>query len=605
MINLPGLQDLGRFRELIKNVKKNKTTLIILLLITLIGAYFRLYHLGLPSFWVDELDFVDAARSMIRVGEPLLDSGYPYPRAPLFTYSLMASFKLFGVSEFASRLPSAIFGILAIPMMFVLGRGMFNERVGLLSALFLTISPFAIGWSRACRMYALFQLLFLAGVYFFYRGFEHGHPPKSPFKGGLTTSPLEGGRSSISPLKGGLRGVFQRWHLNLPHLLLGGFFLLLSYSTHQNAGLFLLTFIAYLLMMGIAITVKDGFTTALKSKYLILLTTVLGGLVLAYVVLPPIREFVTYAAVYQPKWAEVASAQNPWRIFEFLFGWEKVPFNLLFVFGLYLILKRGERAGIFSLLTFAIPIILFSFVFEYRKNDYIFHVYPIFYLVAAYALDASITGFAMLSAAKHPERLQRFFAMLKFPFIPPFQGGKVGGESMLTLFCLLWIPLTFNFRLAQAIPRLPDGTFNGAIYHNEWKEAATFLREKLSLSDALMSTLPLTVKYYLGRAEFNLNWSNGDLARQKQIYAADGRLIDFYSGADIIEDLSELEGMLKNQPSGWLLVDNYRFENDVYVPTEVRRYIQENLMKVYETRRKTVSVFCWLARSFGNELRRD
>jgi hypothetical protein len=585
-------------------VSKSKS-FVLLFLITLAAAYLRLANLGVPSFWVDELDFVDAAKSMLRVGEPLLDSGYPYPRAPLQTYSLMASFKLFGVSEFSSRLPSAIFGILSIPLLFIIGRGLFNERVGLLSALFLTVSPFAIGWSRGCRMYALFQLLFLAGAYFFYRGFEN--PPVSPFKKG----------GAISPLEGGLRGVFRRWQINIPYLILAALFLLLSYSTHQNAGLFLLTFIAYLLLIGISIAIKDGLTTALKGKYVILLAAVLGGLVLAYIVLPPIREFVTYAAEYQPKWAEVASAQNPWRIFEFFFDSEKLPFNLLFIGGTILILKKWNRAGVFTLLTFFVPVVLFSFVFQYRKNDYVFHVYPLFYLVGAVALDFLI---AKLNEVKLFDAvLGRFSAFGKTPpFIPPpgvnktgvslqgekenlplYQRGTKGDsarlpkEAILIIVCLLWLPLTFNFRFAQKIPRLPDGNFNGAIYHNEWKEAATFLERKISDSDVLMSTLPLTVKHYLGRAEYNLNVSNGDLAREKNIVAADGRLIDFYSGADIIEDVAELQSVLDSHPTGWLVVDNYRFENDVYVPAAMREFMLSRAKKVHETKNKTVSVYRW------------
>jgi 4-amino-4-deoxy-L-arabinose transferase-like glycosyltransferase len=567
---------------------RNKSVVIILV-ITLAAAYLRLANLGVPSFWVDELDFVDAAKSMLRVGEPLLDSGYPYPRAPLQTYSLMASFKLFGVSEFSSRLPSAIFGILSIPLIFIIGRGLFNERVGLLSALFLAVSPFAIGWSRGCRMYALFQLLFLAGVYFFYRGFEN--PPVSPFKkGGAGEFPLDkGGRPVVSPLEGGLRGVFRRWQRSLPYLLLAGFFLLLSYSTHQNAGLFLLSFIAYLLMMGISSTVKEGFIATLKSKYVILLTAILGGLVLAYNVLPPIREFVSYAAEYQPKWAEVASAQNPWRIFDFFFGSEKLPFNLLFIGGTILIFKSWNRAGVFALLTFFIPVVLFSFVFQYRKNDYVFHVYPLFYLVGAVALDVFIVKLGSLKFVE--TATTRLLAALGMTCSSELHSSA---KNVIVIgLCILWLPLTFNFRFAQKIPRLPDGNFNGAIYHNEWKEAAAFLKDKISDDDVLMSTLPLTVKHYVGRAEYNLNISNSDLAREKNIVAADGRLIDFYSGADIIEDVPELQAVLDAHPNGWLVVDNYRFENDVYVPAAMRDFLLLRVRKVHETKNKTVSVYRW------------
>ena len=51
-----------------------------------------------------------------------------------------------------------------------------------------------------------------------------------------------------------------------------------------------------------------------------------------------------------------------------------------------------------------------------------------------------------------------------------FAGSRA--ETLVLALCFLWMPLTFNFRFAQKIPRQPDGHFNGAIYHNEWQEVA-------------------------------------------------------------------------------------------------------------------------------------
>ena len=164
---------------MLKNSKK--AYLIILICIVLLGGILRLYNLGENSFWPDELNFVEAAKSMSSVGEPLLPSGYPYSRTPLLTYSVMVSFKIFGVSEFSSRLPAALFGIISILLMFIIGRGFFNARIGLIAAIFLAFAPFAIGWGRICRMYSLFQLLYLAGFYFFFKGFEPGDVNSNQF----------------------------------------------------------------------------------------------------------------------------------------------------------------------------------------------------------------------------------------------------------------------------------------------------------------------------------------------------------------------------------------------------------------------------------------
>jgi hypothetical protein len=161
------------------------------------------------------------------------------------------------------------------------------------------------------------------------------------------------------------------------------------------------------------------------------------------------------------------------------------------------------------------------------------------------------------------------------------------------LFFLAWMPLTFWFRLALSAPRQTDGQYNGAIYHAEWRQAADFVRQQWQSSDAVISTLPQTAQYYLGRADYNLNWPNADLARQHNIFDKDGRLIDYYSGAEVIEDQAELQRIVDGHARGWLIVDSYRFGEAVYVPAEIRRFVEQRLTKKFESKRKTMMVFGW------------
>jgi hypothetical protein len=101
------------------------------------------------------------------------------------------------------------------------------------------------------------------------------------------------------------------------------------------------------------------------------------------------------------------------------------------------------------------------------------------------------------------------------------------------------------------------------------------------------------LQYYLGHADYNLNWPNADLARQHSILSKDGRLIDYYSGADVIEDQTELQSVIDSHARGWLIVDKYRFEELVYVPREIRQFVEVRLTKEFETKRKTMIVFSW------------
>jgi len=547
-------------------MKSLKFNFIILMFILVLAAYLRLGNLGVSSFWVDELDFVYAAKSMNETGEPLLNSGYAYPRAMLFTRSIMASFKMFGISEFSSRLPSAIFGILAVGLIYLIGKGLFNARVGMLSALFLSLSPFAIGWSRTCRMYTLFQLLFMAGAYLLYRGFESREETNEP----------------VSPRKNffeRIKFLHHDWGLNFWYLSAGAVAMYLSFITHELAGLFALSIVLFLLVVGIAVLISEGWKPA--AKYLVTFFVLVAGFGMAFAILPALHAKVQEGLEFLPKWAEVAGAQNRMRLLDFLFSEELVPLNGLFVIGTIQTLWHARKPGVYLLALLAAPMVLFTFVFAFQKNSYIFHVYPAVVLLAAYALDRLIE---YESTAEPGKALRDWLHKIRLEKAQP---------TIIALFFLTWMPLTFWFRLALSTPRQPDGQYNGAIYHSEWRQAADFVRQKWHASDVVISTLPQTVQYYLGRADYNLNWPNADLARQHNIFGKDGRLIDYYSGADVIEDQTELQRIVDAHARGWLIVDSYRFGEAVYVPAEIRRFVEQRMTKEFESKRKTMMVFSW------------
>lgn len=549
----------------------NKPYFVILACIILFGSYLRLYNLGAQSFWPDELDFVEAAKSMSKVGKPLLRSGYAYSRAPLVTYSLIPSFNIFGISEFSTRLPVAVFGILTIPMIFIVGRRFFNERVGIIAALLLACAPFAVGWARVCRMYSLFQLLFLAGLYFFFIGFEANCLAKDHHR-------IHPHR--FLPRMAGK--LLNKWEMHLPSLLLGGVLLVASYSTHQCTGFFLISLTSYLLLLSLYHVFKDGIVTASTTKY-----TQLFGLIvligtLTFLFLPSVRGFFNYAITYLPKWAEDPTAQNRWQILSFVFGRKHFPVNVLFVFGTFYVVQQWNKAGIYTFLNLSIPIILFSFAFKYRKNDYIFHVYPLFLLLASVALSKLVELISLLSTHLTSNR-----GTFNSPGISRIRDLAILGM------CLAWVPFTYSFRFALHIPRLPDGTFNGAVYHNEWKEVSTYFRNKLEPGHVLISTLPLTVQHYVGRADYNLNLSSSDMARRSSIYSPDGRLIDFYSGADVVEDLHQLKLILKKHPNGWFLADRYRLATPVYVPPDIHRFVNDKMSLAFLSKRRSVLVYRW------------
>jgi len=130
-----------------------------LLLILLIALTLRLILLGNKSFWADE-----GVTWFIGIGEISSDA-----HPPLYFLILRVFITLFGDSEFAGRLPSAIFGWLTVVFAYLLVKENFGKKPGLILAGFLAISPFMIPIDQEMRMYSLIGLEIILILFFYFR----------------------------------------------------------------------------------------------------------------------------------------------------------------------------------------------------------------------------------------------------------------------------------------------------------------------------------------------------------------------------------------------------------------------------------------------------
>ncbi|MCX6724630.1 MAG: glycosyltransferase family 39 protein, partial [Candidatus Shapirobacteria bacterium] len=137
----------------------NKKVFLILFLIIFLAGLLRLPFLNrFPSgFSADEASLGYSAYSILKTGKdewgerlPLNPRSFGEYKAPLYIYLTIPSIALFGLNETAVRLPSAVFGILAIVVVFLLTQELFGiVTISLLSAFFLAISPWHLVFSRA------------------------------------------------------------------------------------------------------------------------------------------------------------------------------------------------------------------------------------------------------------------------------------------------------------------------------------------------------------------------------------------------------------------------------------------------------------------------
>lgn len=142
---------------------KMRKEIFILISIIILSFLLRIYDLGGENLWFDE------STSVIASKKPIVDimSGEIGPNLPLYYITLHFWIKLFGDSEFSIRFPSVIFGILSIYVIFKLGKLIFDERIGILSAFITAISLYHIRYSQEARPYILFVFTILLSNYYF------------------------------------------------------------------------------------------------------------------------------------------------------------------------------------------------------------------------------------------------------------------------------------------------------------------------------------------------------------------------------------------------------------------------------------------------------
>ena len=107
----------------------------------LLAGVLRLYELGSwpPGLYHDEaFNGLDALR--VIGGERPLYFAANHGREPFFIYLVALSVEWLGRTVYALRFPSALLGILTIPVTYWMARELFNRRIGLLTAAFMTIT---------------------------------------------------------------------------------------------------------------------------------------------------------------------------------------------------------------------------------------------------------------------------------------------------------------------------------------------------------------------------------------------------------------------------------------------------------------------------------
>jgi uncharacterized membrane protein len=147
----------------LRPISTSRSQRITVLLVVLLAAVLRIAGLGYQSRWLDE------ATTLITARVPFWQiPGSVYRlenMPPLYFFLINPWVHLTGDGDFILRLPSALFGIVSVAMMYRFVRHLspppLAHRFGVVAALMLAVSHYHIAYSQEARSYSLMFLLCL------------------------------------------------------------------------------------------------------------------------------------------------------------------------------------------------------------------------------------------------------------------------------------------------------------------------------------------------------------------------------------------------------------------------------------------------------------
>lgn len=144
-------------------MKKNILFYCLLFLVLIIAFYLRILYLDSPLWYDEALSWVSATCSFpYGIMDNLLNVDIQH--TPLYFFILHFWIKIFSQSEISMRVLSLIFGVLTIPLVFIVSNKIFTKKIAVLSTAICAFSPLLILFSVEVRMYPMVTFLVLLSI---------------------------------------------------------------------------------------------------------------------------------------------------------------------------------------------------------------------------------------------------------------------------------------------------------------------------------------------------------------------------------------------------------------------------------------------------------
>lgn len=506
------------FHEIVAGIRRHWP----IFLIVLVAIPLICYNLAYDPYWSDELTSMYAAKGILAHGFPVMPSGFIYPKGELYSYMLALSMLIFGDQMGTARILSVMEYLVSLPLLYIVGSYFFGRKVAIFATAMLAFSPIALTWGRQARMYEQAQLFTILTIYLLYRA------------------------------------MHERQRVYLVYLAIAS--IVVTYLSHEETFIILPAIVLWVIVTS-SDEKRAAFAVLFQKHWWI--AGIIGASIIGIQLLvvhythPPILgsdqseiPFIQISTNNVAYYLKLIFA--PWSFNKAVNPPVITLTSILAAIGCILAFRSTDSKAKYCAWLFLCSFLTLMLVFTLRSDRYVYPIFPIYYLLAAYAV-------------------QRMFKALWTLVQPRSQATPGNGRTSagtnrgyISAFVTVtaWLTGVVFAMSILIMPALPLVNYNlflsqltGHSYHRHYADydgIGQYMQQHWRQGDIVITINPaLTTLYYVGHINYYFS-----IDRALFIIEKDGRLVETATGASPLLNQSDLLAAMTPNTRIWLLSDN-------------------------------------------------
>jgi len=491
-------------------------------LIVLVAIPLICYNLAYDPYWSDELTSMYAAKGILAHGFPVMPSGFIYPKGELYSYMLALSMLVFGDQMGAARILSVMEYLVSLPLLYIVGSYFFGRKVAIFATAMLAFSPIALTWGRQARMYEQAQLFTILTIYLLYRA------------------------------------MHERQRVYLVYFAIAS--IVVAYLSHEETFIILPAIVLWVIVTS-SDEKRPAFAVLFQKHWWI--AGVIGASIIGIQLLavrythPPVLgsdqseiPFIQISTNNVAYYLKLIFA--PWSFNKAVNPPMITLTSILAAIGCILAFRSTDSKAKYCAWLFLCSFLTLMIVFTLRSDRYLYPIFPIYFLLAAYAVQGMFKALWTLVQTRSQTA--------------PGNGRTSAGANRGYISALVtvtaWLTGVVFAMSILIMPALPLVNYNlfvsqliGYSYHRHYADydgIGQYMQQHWRKGDIVITINPaLTTLYYVGHINYYFS-----IDRALFIIEKDGRLVETATGASPILNQSDLLAAMAPNTRIWLISDN-------------------------------------------------